>query len=60
MIASAPREHAANPQRPIVSVLYRVIKLAADNHQPVNADLWRHNQETGYFGPVNAASNPKA
>jgi hypothetical protein len=62
MIANAVEEHARNPPRPIVKLLYRMIELAVDNYQPVSEDLWRRNQETGYFGPLKntAEGNEKA
>lgn len=52
VIASAAEEHAKKFQRPIVSILMRAIKLAANNHQPVSNNHWRRNQDTGFFGPL--------
>ena len=37
-------------KRPVVQVMQRIIKLAARNYQPVTLDVWRKNQESGYFG----------
>lgn len=37
-------------KRPVVRVMQKVIKLAARNYQPVTRDIWRENQESGYFG----------
>jgi len=45
--------------RPVVRLLLRAIELAAMNHQPVTTDLWEHNQESGYFGPLLPTSSPR-
>jgi len=37
-------------KRPVVRVMQKVIELAARNYQPVTLDVWRKNQESGYFG----------
>ena len=60
MITNAEYEHTAKPPRPIISVLYRAIELAARNHQPVNRKLWQHNQKSGYLGPVQNSSTAPA
>ncbi len=52
VIANAAEEHAKKSPRPIVLLLVRAIELAASNNQPVSKDLWRRNQDTGFFGPL--------
>src|ERR1051325_9325425 len=59
VIANAAAELVDPPPRPLVRLLLRVVELAASNHQPVSADLWRLNQGTGYLGePTSKASPP--
>jgi len=41
-------------KRPVVQIIHRVIELAARNYQPVTSDIWRRNQESGYFGDSTA------
>ena len=44
-------------KRPVVKIIQDIIKLSKMNYQPVTLDIWRKNQESGYFGdPVNAKS----
>ncbi|MGB7001317.1 MAG: hypothetical protein WBE22_04800 [Halobacteriota archaeon] len=37
-------------KRPVVQVIEKVRELAAKNYPPVTQDIWRKNQESGYFG----------
>lgn len=45
-------EDGVKRTRPIVEVLNRVITLASQNHQPVSYELWKQNQESGFFGEL--------
>jgi hypothetical protein len=38
--------------RPLLAILDEVIDVARLNHQPVTLDIWKMNQESGYFGAV--------
>jgi hypothetical protein len=40
----------AKKRRPLLQILYEVIAVAVQNHQPINSDIWKANQESGYFG----------
>ena len=37
-------------KRSVIQVLQKIIELATINYQPVTLDIWRKNQESGYFG----------
>lgn len=39
-----------NPKRQVVKFLQDIIQLASKNHQPINPEIWRKNQDSGYFG----------
>ena len=52
VIAHREDELTDPPRRLLVQILLRVIELAAMNHQPVSAELWKRNQQSGYLGPV--------
>lgn len=38
------------PQHPIINIIKNIIELANMNYLPVNDDIWRKNQSTGYWG----------
>jgi hypothetical protein len=38
--------------RPLLAILDQVIEVAALNHQPDTEDMWKRNQESGYFGSL--------
>lgn len=45
------------PKRKIVQVIHRILELAEMNYQPVTNDIWRRNQESGYFGSFEDKKN---
>lgn len=52
-ILSSPQdEFDANKKaiRPLVQVILKILELASRNYQPINFDIWKKNQELGYFG----------
>ena len=41
---------SGHPKRPAVKFLQEIIQLASKNHQPTNAEIWKKNQDSGFFG----------
>lgn len=55
ILIQAVRETGFDEQikvRPILMILDNVINIAALNHQPITANTWKANQESGYFGAL--------
>ena len=52
VLAHPENEHDDNgsPKRQVVKFLQDIIQLASKNHQPVNSEIWKKNQDSGYFG----------
>lgn len=52
VLAHPENEHDAseNPKRQVIKFLHDIIKLASKNHQPISSEIWRNNQDSGYFG----------
>ena len=40
------------PVRPITKLIHRIITLASTNHQPTCFEIWKKNQDSGYFGEI--------
>jgi hypothetical protein len=39
-----------NAKRPVVKMIKKILELANMNHQPTTKELWKKNQETGFYG----------
>ena len=52
IISNSKNEFDANrkAKRPVAKLIQNVVDLAAKNYQPVTQDIWRKNQESGFFG----------
>ncbi len=52
VIAYPENEHDASgkPKRQVIQFLQEIIQLASKNHQPINSEIWKKNQDSGYFG----------
>lgn len=52
VLAHPENEHdpSEKPKRQVVKFLQDIIQLASKNQQPVNSEIWKKNQESGFFG----------